>query len=122
MVLGLASPENATATRGMVPLVANKTHAVKVDTSAPSVVLPHTVPSNVMLSPELLIVNTLFIPDEWEKLLNNITPFNKFSDVPISLRLGFNMEVHIPPSQTYTPPNHKSALSYLDHVLSHIHK
>ena len=122
MALGLASPENATAIRGTVPLVANKTHAAKANTSAPFVVLPHTATSNVMPSPELLIVNTPFIPDEWEKLLSNITPFNKFSDVPISLRLGFDMGVHIPPSQTYTPPNHKSALSYPDHILSLIHK
>jgi hypothetical protein len=72
--------------------------------------------------PDLLIVNTPFIPDEWEKLLNNISPFNPFSDVPHSLRFGFDMGVHSPPSLTYTPPNHNSALSYPDHVLSHIHK
>jgi hypothetical protein len=70
---------------------------------------------------DLLIINTPFIPDEWEKSLNNITPFNKFSDVPNSLRFGFDMGVHTPPTHTYTPPNHNSALSYPDHVLSHIH-
>jgi hypothetical protein len=75
-----------------------------------------------MPSPDLLIVNTPFIPDEWEKLLNNIIPFNKFSDVPNSLRLGFDMGVHTPPTHTYTPPNHNSALLYPDHVMSHIQK
>ena len=72
--------------------------------------------------PNILTVNTPFIPDEWEKLLNAISPFNKFSDVPNSLRLGFDMGVHTPPHYTYTPPNHKSALDFPDHVLSHIHK
>ena len=77
--------------------------------------------NNANLSRDLLIINTPFIPDEWERLLNKI-PFNKFSDVPNSLRFGFDMGVHTPPSHTYTPPNHASALSYPDHVLSHIHK
>ena len=30
------------------------------------------------------------------------------------------MGVHIPPTQTYTPPNHNSALLFPDHVISHI--
>ena len=54
-------------------------------------------------------------------MLNGITPFNKFSDVPISLRFGFDMGVPSPPSHTFTPPNHNSAVLYPDHVLSHIH-
>lgn len=82
---------------------------------------PDTLLSSATLSPDLLIIKTPFIPDEWENLLNEITSFNKFSDVPNSLRFGFNMGVHTPPSHTYTPPNHNSALSYPDHVLSHIH-
>ena len=32
------------------------------------------------------------------------------------------MGVHSPPSATYTPPNHNSAILFPDHVLSHIHK
>ena len=79
-------------------------------------------PSNATPPPKILIVNTPFIPDEWENLLNSITPFNKFPDVPNSLRYGFDMGVHTPPTCTYTPPNHNSALLFPDHVLSHIHK
>ena len=71
--------------------------------------------------PELLIINTLFIPDKWESMLNNITPSNPFPDVHIGMRFGFDMGIKSPPSQTYTPPNHNSALAFLDHVLSHIH-
>ena len=37
------------------------------------------------------------------------------------MRFGFDMGIKSPPSQTYTPPNHNSALTFLDHVLSHIH-
>ena len=54
-------------------------------------------------------------------MLNNITPFNKFSDVPIGIRFNFDMGVHSPPLETYTPLNHNSALSFPDHVISHIH-
>jgi hypothetical protein len=80
-----------------------------------------TVPRTATSSPSILIVHTPFIPDEWEKLLNDISPFNEFLDVPNSLRFGFDMGVHTPPSQTYTPPNHNSSLLYPNHVLSHIH-
>ena len=41
---------------------------------------------------------------------------------PIVCASVFDMGVHTPPLQTYTPPNHNSALSYPDHVLSHIQK
>ena len=53
-------------------------------------------------------------------MLNNTTPFNNFPDVPIGIRFGFDMGVHSPPSSTYTPPNHNSALLFPEHVLSHI--
>jgi hypothetical protein len=71
-------------------------------------------------SHDLLPVKTPFIPDVWETMLNNITPFNPFPDVPVSLRFGFDMGVHTPPLYTFTPPNHNSALSFPNHVLSHI--
>ena len=70
----------------------------------------------------LLVVNTPFIPDEWERMLNTISPFNEFTDLPNSLCSGFDMGTHTPPAHTYTPPNHNSALSYPNHVISHIHK
>lgn len=54
-------------------------------------------------------------------MLNDISPFNPFHDVPIGISFGFNMGVDTLPLHTYTPPNHNSALSYPNHVLSHIH-
>ena len=95
--------------------------APMANTYAPCVVPLPTMLNNATLLRDLLVIKTPFIPDEWERLLNLITPFNKFLDVPIGMRFGFDMGVHLPPSQTYTPPNHNSALLFPDHVLSHIH-
>jgi hypothetical protein len=76
--------------------------------------------SSATPSLDFLPIITPFIPDEWENMLNDITPFNKFPDVPIGMRFGFDMGVHSPPLLTYIPPNHNSALLYPDHVSSHI--
>jgi hypothetical protein len=53
-------------------------------------------------------------------MLNNISPFNPFPDVPISMRFGFDMGVYSPPLSTFTPPNHNSATLFPEHVMSHI--
>jgi hypothetical protein len=120
-VRGRASPVKGIATRGTALPVAIKTPRVAVaSTGVPYAVRPPTTPNTATLSHNLLKINTPFIPDEWERLLNTISPFNSFPDVPIGIRFGFNMGVHTPPSYTYTPPNHNSALSYSDHVSSHI--
>ena len=110
------------ASHGTDPLAVSYPYAGKVITHAPYADPPPTTPNVATLSLSLLTVNTPFVPDEWEKMLNSISPFNKFTDVPISLRSGFDMGVHSPPTYTYTPPNHNSALSYPTHVLSHIRK
>jgi len=116
-----ASPANVTVTPGMASRAAPRSPARKVNTSAPSAAPLPTMPNNAIPSPDLLCIITPFIPDEWERMLNVIPPFNKFSDVPIGMRFGFDMGVHSPPLSTYTPPNHSSALLFPDHVLSHIH-
>lgn len=122
LVLDKANPANVTAMPGMdLPVVNAVTPANEESTSVPYVAAV-PIPLNSAPPPhELLVVKTPFIPDAWESFLNNITPFNPFPDVPIGLRFGFDMGVHSPPTQTYTPPNHNSALLYPDHVLSHIH-
>ena len=117
---GSATPASDTATPGMAPPAATKSPVAKANTYAHSAAPSLITPRDAILSPELLIINTPFIPDVWEEMLNSITPLNIFSDVPISMRSGFDMGVHSPPLVTYTPPNHKSALDYPDHVLSHI--
>jgi hypothetical protein len=97
------NPGNAIVSHGTVHPVANKAPAARANMSAPYAAPSVTTPNVVMSLPDFLCVNTPFIPDEWENLLNDISPFNKFfSDVPDSLRFGFDMGVHTPPSHTYT--------------------
>jgi hypothetical protein len=124
-VLDTVRPEKSIVMPGMdFPAVtAANSHAAVANICVPSAVQNHTQHNCAPSShSSLLIINTPFIPHEWELLLNNVNPLNKFSDVPIGIRLGFDMGVSSPPLQTYTPPNHTSALSYPNHVLSHIHK
>jgi hypothetical protein len=118
-----ASPEKGTAMRGTVLLAVPTVHLVDGETiSVPCAVPVLTLPNSATLSRNLLSVNTPFVPDEWEKMLNSIVPFNRFSDVPSSMRSGFDMGARTPPTYTFTPPNHKSATLFPDHVLSHIQK
>jgi hypothetical protein len=96
-------------------------HVPVVNTYAPYAARAPMPPNNATSLHELFTINTPFIPDEWEKLLNNITSFNnKFSNIPTSMRFGFDMGVHTPPVYTFIPPNHSSATSFPDHVMSHI--
>jgi hypothetical protein len=105
----------------MAPLDAIATCVIAENTGVPFADSSHTQLNNAALLPELLIINLPFIATEWETALNNISSFNKFSNVPISIRLGFDMGVPLPPLYTYTPPNHSSALSFPDNILFHIH-
>lgn len=115
------SPGSGIVTRGTVPQdVISPPLVVKANIGAPCAVQLPTRPSNVLPSSDLLIINTPFIPDEWEQMLGSIPSFNKFSDVPNGIRFGFDMGIPSPPLKTYTPPNHNSAILYPDHVLSHI--
>ena len=71
-------------------------------------------------SSNFFVINIPFIADTWRSMLHNTSLFNKFSDVPYSIQYGFDMGINNLPSHTFTPLNHKSALSFPDHVLSHI--
>ena len=120
-VPGRASPAKGTAIRGTVSQAVTKAlHVVEANTYARCAVPPSITHNSATPSHSLLPIITPFIPDEWERLLNNITPFNPFPDVPIGIRFGFDMGVYYPPIHTYTPPNHNSALSFPEHVVSHI--
>ena len=112
LALDRANQARDTVTRGTaLPAVNPAPLVFEASTSAPCAVPLHTPPSSVPSSLNLLAVKTPFIPDVWESMLNDISPFNPFPDVPIGLRFGFDMGVHIPPTHTYIPPNHNSALS-----------
>ena len=114
-------PEKVTAMLGMaLPVVIKAPLIDMVSTGAPCVDQKHITPKNVTPCHDLLAIVTSIIPDEWELLLNNITPLNNFSDVPTSMHFGFDMGIKTPPTHTYTPPNHNSANFHPSHVLSHI--
>ena len=101
------------ATRGTVFPAATRANRVrKASIGAPYADPKRTTPNNAMPSHNLLIINTPFVPDQWELALYNTPSFNKFLNVPISLRLGFDMGVSSTPFHTYTPPNHNSALLF----------
>ena len=87
------------------------------NTLAPSVAHHLTTHRTATVS-NLLVINTPFIADARHSMLLNTPLFNKFSDVPYGIQYGFDMGII--PSHTFTPPNHKSALSFPGHVLSHI--
>ena len=116
------NPASVTALPGTVPQAVTNLHpAGEVNTSVHYAARLCTLPNTATPLPDLLIINTPFLPDVWERMLNDISPVNNFSDVPNSIRIGFDMGVHSPPLHTYTPPNHNSATSFPDHVMSHIH-
>ncbi|PPQ82671.1 hypothetical protein CVT25_009446 [Psilocybe cyanescens] len=80
---------------------------------------------STMLSPadcNFLPIVTPLVANAWESLLRHKKLFNTFSDVPFSIRNGFDMGIQTNPSTTYTPPNHTSALKHPHAVLSHIQK
>ncbi|PPQ94515.1 hypothetical protein CVT25_014169 [Psilocybe cyanescens] len=80
---------------------------------------------STMLSPadcNFLPIVTPLVANAWESLLRHEKLFNTFSDVPFSIRNGFDMGIQTNPSTTYTPPNHTSALKHPHAVLSHIQK
>jgi hypothetical protein len=118
---GRVNLERDIVTHGMALPVATKVlPADAANIGAHYAAPPPTTLNSATLSPSLLVINTPFVPNEWERLLNKLTPFNSFPDVPIGMRFGFDMGVHSPPAHTFSPPNHNSALLFPDHVSSHI--
>ena len=95
LVRDKANRERGIATPGTGSPAVKMDHPVAVaNTFAPYAAQAPMRLNNAEPSRDLLPVITPFIPDKWEKMLNNITPFNKFSDVPIGIRFGFDMGVH----------------------------
>lgn len=121
LVRGRVGPGKGIAMPGTAHQDASKMFLVAEETIyAPSAGQELTTHNSVTSSRDFLVVKTPFLPDEWERMLNNILPFNMFSDVPTGMRFGFDMGIHTRPSQTYIPPNHNSALSYPNDVSIHI--
>jgi hypothetical protein len=120
--LDIANQKRDIAIHGMVLPDVTTTLACEANTGVYFADQNLTLPSSAIPSSDLLIINTPFIPTKWEMSLDSILPFNKFSDVPIGICFGFDMGITSPPSYTYTPPNHNSALSFQDHIMSYIYE
>ena len=117
------SMEKATASDGMVPLGVNKVQPAPTEvTSAPYAVIHPTVPNRAPLVIDFLTIVTPFISSAWENMLHNKGLSERFRDVPIGIRFGFDMGVLAPPTTTYTPSNHTSALMNPAAVTSQIRK
>jgi hypothetical protein len=120
--LDIANQKRNIAIYGMVSPDVTAALACKANTGVHFADRNLILPSSAIPSSDLLIINTPFIPAEWEMSLNSILLFNNFSDVPINILFHFNMGITSPPSYTYTPPNHNSALFFPDHIMPYIHK
>ena len=96
------------------------THPVNAANTGVPYAAPYpTMHKLVTSSSSLLIINTPFIASAWHSMLVNTPLYAQFSDVSAGMYHSFNMGISTLPTHTYTPPNHNSALSYLNHIVSH---
>ena len=118
---GKESQEKPTVLPGMVSQAAIMAHPVNaVNTDVPYVAPSSTMHKSVTSSSSLLIINTPFITNAWHSLLVDTPLYAQFSDVPAGICYNFDMGISTLPTHTYTPLNHNSALSYSNHIVSHI--
>jgi hypothetical protein len=114
--------ENSTALAGMASPAAHGVISVDMgNTDALSVQANSTVLKHAPL-PDFLLIVTPLIADAWEWELRVHEVYHTFSDVPYSIKHGFDMGVYSVIHETYTPPNHKSALDNPTVVETHITK
>lgn len=87
---------------------------------------PYVVPNPIMLNSvpayEFLPVVTPLNPDAFEHALRSLCLYDKYYDIPHSLRFGFDMGVHSILRKTFTPNNHASALSHPEAISMYIKK
>ena len=106
---------------GMVSQAVGQDHVVPTaSTYVPYAAQVLTTPNTAPLSNFCPIVTPL-ISDAWEKALRTSGLITQFQDVPHGIRDGFDMGTHSAPLLTYTPPNHASALTHPQAILSYIH-
>ncbi|KAJ7907623.1 hypothetical protein B0H13DRAFT_2332219 [Mycena leptocephala] len=60
--------------------------------------------------------------DKWDAALNAANIHHLFNDIPIGLRESFHMGIHSTIVETYTPPNHTSALTHPTVIQDYINK
>ena len=90
------------------------------NTLAPYVVTESTMHNPALPSSSLLPIVAPFVADTWELQLRQHNLFDTFSDVPYSIRHGFDLGIHSIPTITYIPPNHSSAIQHPQAILTYI--
>jgi hypothetical protein len=87
---------------------------------ARSAAIKCTTPSPAPPYSDFLIIVTPFIADAWERELLSLGLLDTFSDVPYSIRHGFDLGIHSIPPETYIPNNHSSAIQHPQAIRSYI--
>ena len=87
---------------------------------AHSAVTKFTTPKHAPLFSDFLIIITPFIADAWERELLSLGLLDTFSDVPYSIRHGFDLGIHSIPTETYIPNNHSSAIQHPQAIRTYI--
>jgi hypothetical protein len=106
---------------GMASRAVSRDHvAPTANTYAPYAARAPTILNTVPPSKFCPIV-TPFIFDAWDKALCASGLITQFRDVPHGIHNGFDMGTHSAPYRTYNPPNHSSALTHPQAILSYIH-
>nr|GAT51025.1 predicted protein [Mycena chlorophos] len=107
----------STATRSMGASAARTVPppARAESTGAPSVGQRSTTHrARVASSSDFFPVVTPLVPDAWEEVLRTHGLLEEFADVVTGLREGFHFGIHSDLSDTYLPPNHRSAIEHPD--------
>lgn len=88
-------------------------------TCAPFAETPHTEPLQSHASEVFNRIVTPYIASAYESRLRKFNLSEKYPDLVFNLQHGFPIGDIAPPTKTYIPKNHKSALDHLDVIQSY---
>ncbi|KAF7303342.1 hypothetical protein MIND_00561900 [Mycena indigotica] len=121
-VTASTSMANAIASISMARKAAppESSRAISVNTRVRSAG-PKTIAPRAAGSSDFLPVVTPLIPHHWEAALRAANLLDRFFDIPICLQDGFHFGIHTSISESFLPPNRRSANEHpsLDATLAH---
>ena len=109
-----------TASVGMERMVTAPSTNALGNTAAHSAVTKYTMPNRAPPFSDFLIIITPFIANAWERELLSLSLLDTFSDVPYSIRHGFDLGIHSIPPETHIPNNHLSAIQHPQAIRTYI--
>jgi hypothetical protein len=112
VLMGSISASSGTRLAAQSQTASGSTCALAVD--------PQIILRNPILRSNLFPIVTPLKWSRWQDLLSAAGAIHEFSDIPIGLRDGFRIGVSSHITDTFSPPNHKSALDNSDFVDSQI--